>query len=254
MKSDKQKHLGIASPCPASWESMKGDDRVRFCELCNLNVYNFAQLTRREVNALVANTEGRLCGRLYRRADGTVITRDCPVGLRALRRRVARVAGAVFTTLMSLSGVVVGQKPSNKDKSSCKKQVTITRKAWESPDGSGVFTGKLLDPFGAVIHGARIAITDQKTRKSISTESNDEGQFRISGLAPGTYEVIIETPGFRKLKVKNVMLGAKQTVGLEMLLEFDSNTATVGLLVAEPLIDTPGKLVINENMIRRIPR
>src|SRR5512144_2722432 len=180
MKSDKQNHLGIASPCPASWESMKGDDRVRFCELCNLNVYNFAQLTQTEAAALIANSEGRICARLYRRADGTVITRDCPVGLRALRRRAARVAGAVFATLMSLSAVVLGQKPSSKDKSSCKKQVTITRKAWESPDGSGVFTGKLLDPIGVVIPGARIAITDQRTRKSISTESNDEGQFRIS--------------------------------------------------------------------------
>ena len=90
------KHLRIASPCPASWESMKGDDRVRFCELCKLNVYDFAQLTRREVDALVANSEGRLCGRLYRRADGTIITKDCPVGLQAIRRRVARISGAIL--------------------------------------------------------------------------------------------------------------------------------------------------------------
>jgi hypothetical protein len=60
---------------------MTGDDRVRFCNACNLNVYNFASMTSKEVRSLITN--GRVCGRLYRRVDGTLITRDCPVGLRA---------------------------------------------------------------------------------------------------------------------------------------------------------------------------
>jgi len=55
-----------------------------------LNVYNFAEMTRDEVRDLLARTEGRVCARLYRRADGTVLTRDCPTGLRALRRRGIR--------------------------------------------------------------------------------------------------------------------------------------------------------------------
>ena len=52
--------LRIASPCPASWERMEGDERVRHCAVCNLNVYNFAEMTRDEVNALIARSEGRL--------------------------------------------------------------------------------------------------------------------------------------------------------------------------------------------------
>ena len=76
MKSQIQlDRLRIASPCPASWEQMTGDDRARFCELCNLQVYNIAELTAREARSLIANTEGRICARLYRRADGTVITK-----------------------------------------------------------------------------------------------------------------------------------------------------------------------------------
>ena len=94
MKSQiKLDRLRIASPCPASWEQMTGDDRARFCELCNLHVYNIAELTASEAKSLIANAEGRICARLYRRSDGTVITKDCPVGLRAIRRRVARIAG-----------------------------------------------------------------------------------------------------------------------------------------------------------------
>src|SRR5262245_23205560 len=95
-------NLRVASLCPASWDSMSGDNTVRYCELCHLNVYNFSAMTTAEVEKLLMTNEGRrICGRLYKRADGTVITRDCPVGLRALRKRIARRAGAVLTALLS---------------------------------------------------------------------------------------------------------------------------------------------------------
>ena len=63
--------LRIATPCPISWEQMTGDDRVRFCDHCQLNVYNISELSRSEAETLIASTEGRLCARLFRRADGT---------------------------------------------------------------------------------------------------------------------------------------------------------------------------------------
>jgi hypothetical protein len=85
--------LKVAKPCPASWEAMVGDDRVRRCELCQLNVYNISELTRPEAEALVARSEGtRLCVRFFRREDGTVLTQDCPVGVLRLRWGRARRA------------------------------------------------------------------------------------------------------------------------------------------------------------------
>ncbi len=70
----------IASPCRASWDKMKGDHRRRFCDRCRLNVYNFAGMARSEIAALLYKTEGRLCARLYRRGDGTILTKNCPEG------------------------------------------------------------------------------------------------------------------------------------------------------------------------------
>ena len=97
--------LRIASPCPASWRSMRGDDRVRFCDACSKSVYNLSDLTATEATALIRESEGGICLRLYRRADGTVLTADCPVGLRhALRRRLLRlvtVGVVIFATLRS---------------------------------------------------------------------------------------------------------------------------------------------------------
>lgn len=76
--------MKIASPCSAKWEHMKGDDRTRFCAACQKNVYNVAQLSEAEARELLATHEGHVCMRIFRRRDGRVITKDCPVG----RRRI----------------------------------------------------------------------------------------------------------------------------------------------------------------------
>jgi len=91
----------IASPCSANWDKMTGDDRARFCGECKLNVYNLSEMSEAEGEALIIAKEGKLCARIYRRADGTVLTKDCPVGWRAMRKKmvmagVRAVAAVVF--------------------------------------------------------------------------------------------------------------------------------------------------------------
>lgn len=84
-------NVRIAAPCNASWDEM----RVRFCGHSGKSVYNLSAMPREEAEALLAEKEGQMCVRLYRRADGTVLTADCPVGVKRRRRRRA-VAAAVF--------------------------------------------------------------------------------------------------------------------------------------------------------------
>ncbi|MGH9900836.1 MAG: hypothetical protein ACRD68_03250, partial [Pyrinomonadaceae bacterium] len=51
----------VAAPCPADWERMTGDHQVRFCGQCERHVYNLSGMTRKEAEALITRTEGRLC-------------------------------------------------------------------------------------------------------------------------------------------------------------------------------------------------
>ena len=95
-------NIRIASPCSANWEEMFGDERKRFCAECKLNVYNLSDMTRRDAENLLIASEGRLCVRYYRRADGTVLDRECPVGWQAVKRRVSRVATAAFSMIAGL--------------------------------------------------------------------------------------------------------------------------------------------------------
>jgi hypothetical protein len=78
---------------------MRGDDRVRFCKHCNLNVYNLPALSRQQAEDLVNANEGRMCVSFYRRADGTVITEDCGGGLRFAARRAWTFASAAVATV-----------------------------------------------------------------------------------------------------------------------------------------------------------
>jgi hypothetical protein len=95
-------HVRVAAPCPADWDQMIGSERMRFCGQCSLNVYNLSNMTKSEAESLIARNEGRLCVRFYRRRDGSIITKDCPVGLRAIRRRVSYVAKAIGSMVLGL--------------------------------------------------------------------------------------------------------------------------------------------------------
>src|SRR5437879_2139564 len=102
--------LEVASPCTMRWEEMSGDARRRHCAACHKNVYDLSRMTRAEIDALIVTTEGRFCGRLFTRPAGTVLTADCPVGLRERLARAANFTRAAWAALvagtMSLFGYV----------------------------------------------------------------------------------------------------------------------------------------------------
>lgn len=88
----------VAKPCPASWADMTGDDRVRHCGSCNLDVYDISAMSSDEAQEFLASRTGagRTCIRFFRRADGRLLSRDCPVGVRAAWRRMTWAAAALL--------------------------------------------------------------------------------------------------------------------------------------------------------------
>ena len=102
-ESNPLSNVKVAAPCPADWRSMYGNDRVRFCSQCRLNVYNLSAMTRPEAERLIMQTEGRLCVRFYRRADGTILTQNCPVGLRVIKERFNRIRTHILGAAISLA-------------------------------------------------------------------------------------------------------------------------------------------------------
>lgn len=100
----------VASPCKASWDDMKGDEFVRFCGKCEKNVYDLSALTADQAEALLAERGESRCVRFYRRNDGTILTSDCPVGVRKrFWRRAA--ASAVATGIAAVGLGMFGSQP-----------------------------------------------------------------------------------------------------------------------------------------------
>jgi hypothetical protein len=96
--------LTVSSPCPKKWADLVGNDRVRFCGDCKLNVYNLAEMSPAEIEALVRRSSGRLCGQLYVRGDRTATLRDCPTGRSGiLRRRLGKAAAGLLVVLFGLA-------------------------------------------------------------------------------------------------------------------------------------------------------
>lgn len=246
-------NLRVASPCPKAWDDMVGDDRVRFCDHCRLNVYNLSELTQKETQRLISSSEGRLCGRLYRRADGTVLTKDCPVGLQAFRKRISRKAAAVFATMLGLSATIFAQHSSDKDKESCRPQIRIT-KTQRLTDDKALLSGTIYDPNGAVIPQTTVIVKNMKTSDTTSVTATEDGQFAFRSLTEGNYSLTIKLAPFKTVIVTDVHLNANTILNMDVTLEL-SGTAVVGLLTFEPsLLDTPPHtMILSGDTLRKLP-
>lgn len=252
--SDVLRSLRVASPCGVGWDSMEGDERVRFCRLCSLNVYDFAGMTRAEVEALLLKTEGRLCGRLTRRADGTVLTKDCPVGLRALRLRATRAAGAAFAALLSLCSLAAGQTKPQKLSCSGGGEVSVERKKTESK--TAALTGTVLDPAGATIPDGEVVLKNESTKKEFSATTSEEGKFYIPALPAGKYTLRVKYQGFKTLVIERFSLDAGEAVAFKATLGLDGEFVTVGVLISDDNFEYQregGKTVFRGRMLTDLP-
>lgn len=109
MSTPRPIHLKIASPCKVPWDSMSGDNAIRYCGTCERHVYNLSEMTFEQTEALLAAPAGRPCVRFFQRADGTVMTADCAVGARRVRRqRIAVGVGAGLISALGYAGMPHG--------------------------------------------------------------------------------------------------------------------------------------------------
>lgn len=104
-------NIRVASPCSAQWANMTGDERTRQCGSCQKAVYNLSAMTRAEAEALLVEKEGRLCVRYYQRADGTIMTADCSVGIAKKRKRRIMFAGAAVLAAGAAIAVAHAAQP-----------------------------------------------------------------------------------------------------------------------------------------------
>src|SRR5262249_10247128 len=88
-------------------------------------------------------------------------------------------------------------------------------------------SGRIVDSSGAALTNAAISIVNVATQTRASTSSGSDGNFALQQLMPGTYELTVEAPGFRRYTRKGITLAVGDRVSLEVQLEVGELTSSV---------------------------
>lgn len=87
--------------------------------------------------------------------------------------------------------------------------------------------GTVSDSSGALVPDAKVVLKDTETGKTQEFTTNEEGFYRITGLAPARYELTVEKAGYKKSISQNVTVNAENIQGIDVILEIGEVTATV---------------------------
>ncbi|MES2390759.1 MAG: carboxypeptidase-like regulatory domain-containing protein, partial [Acidobacteriota bacterium] len=99
-------------------------------------------------------------------------------------------------------------------------------------------TGHVADPTGAAIPGAKIAIKNQGTGIVTRAASNSAGDYNVPFLLPGTYQISVESTGFKAYVHSGIELQTEETVTENVKLAIGAETEVVTVEGNTPLIDT----------------
>ena len=218
------KNLTIPSPCTADWESMIGNDQVRFCEHCSLEVHNLSLMTFNRAQRLVARSNGRLCVRYHHDSAGRPLTLPVRQKLHHIGRRVSRIAAGAFTATLSVTSAVAqnsaGSQSVNWNPPNAAQPIA------SSALGSSI-VGTITDQNGAVIPGATISLWNEELNVALYVSTGFNGQFRIDSLQTGVYKLRVEAPGFTADQTNGVYVQANGEARVDRTLSVATIEETV---------------------------
>lgn len=102
----------------------------------------------------------------------------------------------------------------------------------------GGMAGIITDPEGAAIPGAKIDVSNVATGIMYNAVSTTDGQYSISDLPLGDYNVTVSFPGFRTTQVKLVRISAGAVFSLPVTLQITANVEQVEVDAAAVSLDT----------------
>ena len=103
---------------------------------------------------------------------------------------------------------------------------------------SGDLVGTVTDSSGAIIPNAIVTATNTASDVKSSARTNSGGQYRISNLLPGNYNVSATASGFSAFELKGVPVQLNQTATVNVTLNPGSVSTTVEVNEATTIIDT----------------
>src|SRR3984893_8077925 len=85
--------------------------------------------------------------------------------------------------------------------------------------GEAEITGTVRDQNSATIARARVALTEVTTGQTYSTTVTENGDYIITNLKPGSYDIAVEADGFKRLVREGVRLATGERVRVDVELQ-----------------------------------
>src|SRR2546422_432267 len=102
----------------------------------------------------------------------------------------------------------------------------------------GTITGAVSDATGAVIPGANVVATNTETATRYETISTETGNYTLSQLPAGVYQLSVELPGFKRYVRQGITVLVAQTLRIDVALEVGAATDEVTVNADAPLLRT----------------
>ncbi|MBA2335405.1 MAG: TonB-dependent receptor [Blastocatellia bacterium] len=87
--------------------------------------------------------------------------------------------------------------------------------------------GTVADSAGGVVSGASVVLTSNETQRTQTVSTSDDGFYRFSALAPGSYTLTVEQANFKKQVIENLDVAAENVQGVDIVLTAGGISETV---------------------------
>ena len=116
-------------------------------------------------------------------------------------------------------------------------------------------TGIVTDQTGAVVAGAKIALTDPATGATKVTVSGVTGLYDIAGLNPAKYNMAVTAPGFQTFAQSGIVVNISATFRVDVKLTVGAEATTVTVVADALAVQSDSNVVstlINEQQITEL--
>ncbi|MBA3715397.1 MAG: TonB-dependent receptor, partial [Pyrinomonadaceae bacterium] len=126
----------------------------------------------------------------------------------------------------------------------------------QSQATTGNIEGRVLDPQQAVVTGASVTAVNQATGLEKNATVDDEGNFRLILLPPGSYTVRATGQGFAQTELRDVAVTVGGATPLELNLSVGGTSESVTVSAEAPIVETTRTSVsttVNQRAIENLP-
>lgn len=121
---------------------------------------------------------------------------------------------------------------------------------------SATLRGTVTDPDGAAVSGAEVTIVRIETGLVRTATTNNAGDYALSDVPPGNYQIVVEKDGFRASVIDALQINVADTRALDVALEIGEVQDQVTVSADSITVDTVGGEVatlVTGEQVRELP-